>query len=71
MPVFPQYQSWSKKWEYLLSVPDIAPKKKSFVVFYDTVKRQQERSDMVPLEIKQAIIKKISSDWRMKSCIPI
>ncbi|WP_212006350.1 hypothetical protein [Chitinophaga sp. HK235] len=59
MPVFPQYQSWGKKWEYLLSVPDIAPKKKSFVVFYDTVKQQLKQHDTMPLEVKQAIIKKI------------
>lgn len=61
IPVFPQYQSWSKKWEYLLSVPDIAPRKKAFVVFYDTVKRQLEKHDMMPLEVKQAIIKKIQA----------
>lgn len=61
MSVFPQYQSWSKRWEYLLSVPEIAPRKKAFVVFYDTVKRQLEKHDPMTLKVKQAIIKKIQS----------
>ncbi len=59
--VFPQYETWSKKWEYLLSVPDIAPKKKAFVVFYDTVKQLLEKHDIMPLEVKQEVIKKIQA----------
>lgn len=57
--VFPQYQSWAKRWEYLLSVPDIAPRKKAIVVFYDTVKQQLEKQDPMSLEVKLAIIKKV------------
>ncbi|MBC9912214.1 hypothetical protein [Chitinophaga varians] len=59
--VFPQYQTWAKRWEYLLSVPDIAPKKKSIVVFYDTVKQQLEKHDPMSLEVKLVIIKKIQA----------
>ncbi|NML41698.1 hypothetical protein HHL17_31220 [Chitinophaga sp. G-6-1-13] len=59
--VFPQYQTWSRKWEYLMSVPEIAPRKKAFVVFYDTVKQQLEKHDIMPLEVKLVIIKKIQA----------
>ncbi|NLR66077.1 hypothetical protein HGH92_17350 [Chitinophaga varians] len=59
--VFPQYQTWAKRWEYLLSVPDIAPRKKAIVVFYDTVKQQLEKNDPMTLEVKLVIIKKIQA----------
>nr|WP_295873650.1 hypothetical protein [uncultured Chitinophaga sp.] len=68
--VFPQYQTWDRKWEYLLSVPDIAPRKKSFVVFYDTVRQQLEKHDIMPLAVKQVVIKKIQAQLEDENLHP-
>ncbi|MBC9932502.1 hypothetical protein [Chitinophaga qingshengii] len=71
MPVFPQYWLWEGKWQYLLSVPNIAPKKKSFTVFHDTVKRVLENHDEMPLAVKQQIIRKLQTRMEEADTPPV
>ena len=53
---FPQYRTWEDKWNYLLSIPKIAPKKKSMVNFHGEIKQMLGSKDVVPLEfIKETI----------------
>ncbi len=36
---FPQYNSWEERWDYLISTPNISPKKKSIENFHTEVKK--------------------------------
>ena len=49
----PQFKSYKKKWEYILSIPNIAPKKKSISTFYTAV---VENQDEIPVQYKDKII---------------
>jgi hypothetical protein len=52
---FPQYQTWSNKWSYLISIPNIAPKKKSIINFNVEVKNLLKK-EKIPIEVKKGII---------------
>lgn len=52
----PQFHSWEEKWDYLLSIPLIAPRKKSISNFHVEVKNMLNRKDRIPLEVRERII---------------
>lgn len=50
----PQFADYENKWEYILSIPDIAPRKKSIDTFYRVVKAN---IGTMPDECKAAAVK--------------
>ena len=53
LPFFPQFNSYEKKWEYILSIPKLTPKRDSMDVFRWVI--QYKIAD-VPHELKSTII---------------
>lgn len=58
---FPQFSTWEDKWEYLLSMPLISPKKKSIVNFHREVKKLLSSNEHIPSDILKKIIKTLKS----------
>ncbi|KGN73820.1 hypothetical protein HQ40_08450 [Porphyromonas gulae] len=58
---FPQYNTWKDRWNYLISIPEIAPKKKSIVNFHTEVKKILNTKEDIPLEVINKIITILSS----------
>lgn len=58
---FPQYRTWEDKWNYLLSMPEITPKKKSMVNFHTEVKKILSSKDYIPSEVIKKIITILNS----------
>jgi hypothetical protein len=58
---FPQYRTWEDKWNYLLSMPEITPKKKSMVNFHTEVKKILSSKDDIPSEVIKKIITILNS----------
>lgn len=58
---FPQYHTWKDRWNYLISIPEIAPKKKSIVNFHTEVKKTLNTKEDIPLEVINKIITILSS----------
>lgn len=58
---FPQYHTWKDRWNYLISIPEIAPKKKSIVNFHTEVKKILNTKEDIPLEVINKIITILSS----------
>ena len=50
----PQFEEYEHKWEYILSIPNIAPKKKSILFFSRIIKDVFEK---IPETIKKDVIK--------------
>jgi|SRR5690554_4489542 len=50
---FPQFEDYKNKWEYILSIPKIAPKKHSIDYFFFAIKK---RVTKIPDEYKHEII---------------
>lgn len=48
---FPQFETWDGKWDYLLSIPNIAPKKKSMDNFHTEMKRLIKRNENIPSHV--------------------
>jgi hypothetical protein len=53
-PDFPQFEDFPNKWEYIISIPKIPPKKESITTFYGCVK---SRLGHIPAIYKNDIIK--------------
>jgi len=64
---FPQYQYWNNKWEYLISIPTIAPKNKSILNFHTEVKKLVKNDASIPLPVKNSIIAILSSYIKTKN----
>jgi hypothetical protein len=58
---FPQYRTWGDKWNYLISMPDITPKKKSIMNFHTEVKNILSSKDDIPSEVIKKIITILNS----------
>lgn len=58
---FPQYHTWTDRWNYLISIPEIAPKKKSIANFHTEVKKILNTKEEIPLEVINKIITILSS----------
>jgi hypothetical protein len=58
---FPQYRTWEGKWNYLVSMPEITPKKKSMVNFHTEVKKILSSKDDIPSEVIKKIITILNS----------
>ena len=58
---FPQYSTWEDKWNYLLSMPQIAPRKKSMVNFHHEIKRMLGSNDYIPSEVIKETITMLKS----------
>ena len=58
---FPQYHTWKDMWNYLISIPEIAPKKKSIANFHTEVKKILNTKEEIPLEVINKIITILSS----------
>lgn len=58
---FPQFSTWEDKWEYLLSMPLISPKKKSIVNFHGEVKKLLSSNEHIPSDILKKIIETLKS----------
>ena len=58
---FPQFSTWEDKWEYLLSMPLISPKKKSIVNFHREVKKLLSSNEHIPSDILKKIIETLKS----------
>ena len=57
----PQYSTWEDKWNYLLSMPQIAPRKKSMVNFHHEIKRMLGSNDYIPSEVIKETITMLKS----------
>ncbi|MDM5247651.1 hypothetical protein [Lysinibacillus sp. G4S2] len=53
VPFLPQFDHYDKKWEYILSIPKIPPKKESIAVFRRVIK---SRIDEIPSNLKENMI---------------
>lgn len=49
----PQFTFYKDKWKYIMSIPDIAPKRKSINTFYGVINRNINN---IPIEYKSSII---------------
>lgn len=52
---FPQFSTWAYRWDYLLSMPKIAPRKLSITNFHGEVKRLLHTKTQIPAEVVQHI----------------
>ncbi|EAB8590785.1 hypothetical protein DUR31_23845 [Salmonella enterica subsp. enterica serovar Indiana] len=53
---FPQSESCDFRWDYILSIPDIAPKEKSKKNFYSIIKNINASGEKIPFEYKARIV---------------
>ncbi|MKM00270.1 hypothetical protein D6S11_10270 [Salmonella enterica subsp. enterica] len=53
---FPQSESCDFRWDYILSIPDIAPKEKSKKNFYSIIKNINASGEKIPFEYKAKIV---------------
>ena len=53
---FPQYTSWEERWDYLISIPNISPKKKSIVNFHTEVKKILSAKGIIPFQVAEKIV---------------
>lgn len=58
---FPQYSNWDDRWNSLLSMPQIAPKKKSILNFQTELKRLLVSNEPIPAEVRQQIIQTLNT----------
>jgi hypothetical protein len=56
LPNFPQFKKWENKWDYLITIPEIAPKKKSMDNFYIKINSIIKENEIIPIEYKEKII---------------
>jgi len=53
VPYFSQFNNYNKKWEYVLSIPKIPPKKESIRLFRWVI---EEQIDEIPSDLKENIV---------------
>ena len=53
---FPQYSSWEGRWDYLISIPNISPKKKSIVNFHTEVKKILSTKEKIPPQVTKELL---------------
>ena len=58
---FPQYSNWDDRWNFLLSMPQIAPKKKSILNFQTELKRLLVSHEPIPAEVRQQIMQTLNT----------
>lgn len=58
---FPQYSNWDDRWNFLLSMPQIVPKKKSILNFQTELKRLLVSNEPIPAEVRQQIIQTLNT----------
>ena len=52
---FPQYSSWKGRWDYLISIPNISPKKKSIENFHTEVKKILSTKEKIPFQVTKEL----------------
>ena len=53
---FPQYISWKRKWDYLISIPNISPKRKSIENFHTEVKKILSTKEKIPIQVTEELL---------------
>ena len=53
---FPQYNSWEGRWDYLISIPNINPKKKSIENFHTEVKKVLSTKEKIPIQVTKELL---------------
>ena len=53
---FPQYSSWEERWDYLISIPNISPKKKSIENFHTEVKKILSTKEKIPFQVTKELL---------------
>ena len=53
---FPQYISWKRRWNYLISIPNISPKKKSIENFHTEVKKILSTKEKIPFQVTKELL---------------
>ena len=53
---FPQYNSWEERWDYLISIPNISPKKKSIENFHTEVKKILSTKEKIPFQVTKELL---------------
>lgn len=53
---FPQYSSWEGRWDYLISIPNISPKRKTIKNFYTEVKKILSTKEKIPFQVTKELL---------------
>ena len=53
---FPQYSSWKGRWNYLILMPNISPKKKSIENFHTEVKKILSTKEKIPFQVTEELL---------------
>ena len=53
---FPQYSSWKGRWNYLILMPNISPKKKSIENFHTEVKKILSTKEKIPFQVTKELL---------------
>ena len=53
---FPQYISWKRRWDYLISIPNISPKRKSIENFHTEVKKILSTKEKIPFQVTKELL---------------
>ena len=53
---FPQYISWKRRWDYLISIPNISPKRKSIENFHTEVKKILSTKEKIPIQVIKELL---------------
>lgn len=53
---FPQYIFWKRRWDYLISIPNISPKKKSIENFHTEVKKILSTKEKIPFQVTKELL---------------
>jgi hypothetical protein len=61
--VFPQFNASKDKWEYIFSILNIRPKKKSFNAFYTQIRRVLQKNEIIPNEYLEKITDVITDKY--------
>lgn len=59
LPIFPQFNTYKSKWEFICNMPNIPPKKYSRENFYALIKHYINDKVEIPQEYREQIIKKL------------
>lgn len=56
LPIFPQFESYNRKWEFIMEMPNVAPTRSSLDNFYALIKSYLNDEILIPKEFKDRII---------------
>lgn len=56
LPIFPQFKDYDGKWEIIIEMPNIAPKKSSIINYYALIKSYINGGISIPKEYQEKII---------------